>query len=272
MKPLVSILIPVYNRENLVAQTIESALSQTYKNIEIIIVDNCSTDNTWEVLEKYSKSDQRIKIFKNLTNLGPVRNWIRCIEECSGEYSNFLYSDDIIHENFIDITLGILHKSKKIGFVRTKITDRDKNLQVEKIISNKKEEKMSGSLYIYKKITGHGSLPNSPVCCLFRTKDLRKNLIIDVPNKHNLDFNFFGAGNDLLMHLLTAVDYPYVVYTERTFAGLKGHEGSFTTTNDLAKYYFIAKQFFCKKQNFIILYFMLNVYKLIFGLPKTKNL
>ena len=99
-----------------------------------------------------------------------------------------------------------------------------------------------------------------------------KNLIIDVPNKLNLDFNFFGAGNDLLMHLFTAVDYPYVVYTERTFAGLKGHEGSFTTTNDLAKYYFIAKQFFCKKHNFIILYFMLNVYKLIFGLPKTKNL
>lgn len=272
MKPLVSILIPVYNRENLVAETIESALSQTYKNIEIIIVDNCSTDDTWQVLENYANSDKRIKIFKNSTNIGPVRNWIRCLEECSGEYSNFLYSDDIIHEKFIEITLGILYKSNRIGFVRAKVTDRDKNLKADKIISNKEDKKMSSSHYIFKKITGHGSLPNSPVCCLFRTKDLQKNLIIDIPNNYNLDFNIFGAGNDLLMHLLTAVNYPDVVYTEKTYAGLKGHEGSFTTTNDLAKYYFIAKQFFCKNNNFHFLYYLLCVYKLIFGLPKTKNL
>lgn len=52
--PLVSILIPVYNREKYIGEAIESAINQTYKNIEVIIVDNCSTDNTWKILQDLS--------------------------------------------------------------------------------------------------------------------------------------------------------------------------------------------------------------------------
>ena len=63
--PLVSILIPVYNRASIVSRAIDSALSQTYSNIEIIIVDNNSTDSTWDILLKYKQRDSRIKIFKN---------------------------------------------------------------------------------------------------------------------------------------------------------------------------------------------------------------
>ena len=82
-KKLVSILVPVYNRENLIEETVNSGLSQTYENIEIIIVDNQSTDGTWKILEKLASQDKRIKIFQNNTNIGPVRNWKRCIDEAS---------------------------------------------------------------------------------------------------------------------------------------------------------------------------------------------
>lgn len=71
MNNLVSILIPVYNRENLIEETVQSALNQTYKNIEIIVVDNQSTDNTWEILQKLASQDERIKIFQNNTNIRP---------------------------------------------------------------------------------------------------------------------------------------------------------------------------------------------------------
>lgn len=86
MNSLVSILIPVYNRENLVGETIESAINQTYKNIEIIIVDNCSTDNTWQVLQDYAQKDNRIRIFQNPENIGLVRNWERCIDVANNRY------------------------------------------------------------------------------------------------------------------------------------------------------------------------------------------
>ena len=88
---LVSILIPVYNRETLIEDTVQSALNQTYPNIEIIVVDNKSTDRTWDILEKLANRDSRIKIFQNKTNIGPVRNWKRCIDNASGKYGKILW-------------------------------------------------------------------------------------------------------------------------------------------------------------------------------------
>jgi glycosyltransferase involved in cell wall biosynthesis len=107
MNPLVSILIPVYNREHPVVETIESAIHQTYTNIEIIIVDNCSTDNTWSVLQDFSRKDDRIKIFQNPENVGPVRNWKRCIDESSGEYAKILFSDDLISKDFLEEAMNV---------------------------------------------------------------------------------------------------------------------------------------------------------------------
>ena len=76
---LVSILIPTYNRKDKVVNAINSALNQTYKNIEIIVSDNCSSDGTLEHLNKLYKNINNVKIYGNSTNLGPVINWINCI-------------------------------------------------------------------------------------------------------------------------------------------------------------------------------------------------
>lgn len=115
----VSILIPVYNREKLIAETIESALAQAYENFEIIIVDNASTDKTWEILEHYSNQDWRVKIFRNETNIGPVRNWMRCVDEATGFYGKILWSDDLIAPTFLEKTIPFLETNKEVGFVYT---------------------------------------------------------------------------------------------------------------------------------------------------------
>ena len=109
--PLVSILIPVYNREELIIKSIDSSLKQTYNNIEIIIVDNCSKDNTWKLLQDYAKKDKRIKVFRNDKNIGPVLNWKRCLEEAKGEYAKLLFSDDLISDNFIKNSLSVFDKN-----------------------------------------------------------------------------------------------------------------------------------------------------------------
>jgi glycosyltransferase involved in cell wall biosynthesis len=68
--PLVSVVMPVYNAEKYLPQTIESILNQSYKNFEFIIIDDCSTDKSWEIIQRYAKRDKRIKGFKNKKNLG----------------------------------------------------------------------------------------------------------------------------------------------------------------------------------------------------------
>ena len=114
---MVSIIIPVYNSELFISETIQSAINQTYKNTEIIIVDNDSKDGSWEIIKKFQEKDNRIKSFRNQTNEGPVRNWLRCVEMASGHYIKILWSDDLIAENFIEKTLPLF--SEDVGFVFT---------------------------------------------------------------------------------------------------------------------------------------------------------
>lgn len=94
MNPLVSICIPVFNRRKTVIRALDSALSQTYGNVEIIAVDNASTDGTFETLQHYSAKDSRVRCYRNDRNIGPVNNWKRCVELSHGEFTKILYSDD----------------------------------------------------------------------------------------------------------------------------------------------------------------------------------
>ena len=92
--PGVSIIIPTYNRGNLLQGAISSILNQTYKNWELIIVDDRSTDNTKELVRNYMKKDKRIKYVVNEHKKGPGGARNQGIEIAKGEYIAFLDSDD----------------------------------------------------------------------------------------------------------------------------------------------------------------------------------
>ena len=93
--PLISIITPNYNCSRFIAETIESVLAQTYTNWEMIIVDDCSTDNSYEIALNYSKKDSRIKVYKNENNSGAAFSRNKAIEIAKGEYIAFLDSDDL---------------------------------------------------------------------------------------------------------------------------------------------------------------------------------
>lgn len=92
---LVSIITPTYNCGKFIARTIESVLAQTYSNWEMIIVDDCSTDNTREVVEEYIKNDNRIKYVILEKNSGAAVARTRAMELAKGSYMAFLDSDDL---------------------------------------------------------------------------------------------------------------------------------------------------------------------------------
>lgn len=243
---LVSILIPVYNREHIVSETIESAINQTYTNIEIIIVDNCSTDGTWGVLQNYAAKDNRIKIFQNNVNVGPVLNWKRCIDEAKGKYSKILFSDDLISENFIEETLAVFDEETAFVLSTIKVfTSGVEKNYYEKVEVNTVH---SSSFYLQDVLLNNFyGFPVSPGCSMFRTSDLRTSLIIDIPNTLNLDFKKFGAGNDLLLFLNTALQYSKIKTTDRAVAFFRSHNDSFTISNPLGVYYDFTRLYFIEK-------------------------
>lgn len=93
MNDLVSIIMPSYNTENFIVDTINSVLKQTYKNWELIIVDDCSTDNTMDILKQFN--DDRIKICKNEKNSGAAISRNKALREAKGKWVAFLDSDDL---------------------------------------------------------------------------------------------------------------------------------------------------------------------------------
>ncbi len=109
---LVSIIIPVFNTEKYVEKAIESAISQKYKNIEVIIVDDASTDNSARIIEKYKRIDNRISVIVHAQNkgLGASRN--DGIKHANGDYICFLDSDDYISDSLVQECLKVCEGSQ----------------------------------------------------------------------------------------------------------------------------------------------------------------
>ena len=245
-KDLVSILIPVYNRVYLVGETIESALIQTYKNIEIIIVDNCSTDGTWEVLNDYASKDKRIRIFRNDENIGPVRNWKRCIDEAKGEYAGLLFSDDTYHPEFVSEAIKLF--ANDVAFVISKVRVYKEKIVVSETNYNNLKQIYNVEFIRDKLLQNKYYFPVSPSSTLFRLKDLSESLVHSIPNPEKLVFENYGAGNDMLIFLLIALKYPTIKFTSDYYVNYKTHKDSLSISNKLEIYYSYASLYFIKTQ------------------------
>ncbi|HAE61826.1 MAG TPA: glycosyl transferase [Eubacteriaceae bacterium] len=95
MTPICSVVIPVYNRENYIAQTLESVRKQSFSDIEIILIDDCSTDGSYDLMRELSKADHRISVYKNEKNLGVADTRNKGVALARGKYIALLDSDDI---------------------------------------------------------------------------------------------------------------------------------------------------------------------------------
>jgi glycosyltransferase involved in cell wall biosynthesis len=242
--PLVSIIIPVYNRENIISETLECAINQTYKNIEIIISDNCSTDNTWQVLTKYLNLDSRIRIYKNQINLGPVLNWKSCIDKINGEYTKILWSDDTISLDFIEQTIKLFDAETAFVMSGVQIFKSENKSVISNSVFQERIKYLSSDyiedVVLYNKI----NFPVSPGCAIFRSVDILNSFSEHIPNYENLDFKRFGAGNDLMFFLLTANKYKYIKTLNSVSSFFRSHSNSLTISNNLDLYYEYSKLYF----------------------------
>ena len=102
---MISIALASYNGEKYIGEQIDSILVQTYQDFELVVCNDCSTDNTWLILEEYVQKDNRIKIVRNDTNLGFKKNFEKAIMLCKGEYVALSDQDDIWTENHLEILL-----------------------------------------------------------------------------------------------------------------------------------------------------------------------
>ncbi|MBE7474452.1 MAG: glycosyltransferase family 2 protein [Anaerolineae bacterium] len=126
-KPRVSIGLTLFNGEKYIRETIDSILSQTFTNFELIISDNASTDSSQQICEEYAAKDERIKYYRNVKNLGVAPNLNRVFELSSGEYFKWADHDDILAPDFLMRCVEVLDNYSEVAvcFPKTKLIDEN---------------------------------------------------------------------------------------------------------------------------------------------------
>lgn len=206
-KPLVSVCIPTYNAEKTVVNTVRSILNQTYQNLEIIIVDNASTDNTLALLQKFE--DPRIKIYKNEENIGAEKNWNRCIGLARGEYIAIFHADDLYNPDMVEKQVRAFQDNPSVGAVFTeanRINDRGDAMGEHKLPVELKDKGIYHFEEIFYSILENGNFLTCPSVMV--RSEIYKELA-------PFNDDEFGTSADLDMWLRILERHPIAILNEK---------------------------------------------------------
>ncbi len=212
--PLVTIGIPTFNRSKYLKQALESALNQTYLNIEVIVSDNASTDDTQEIMKQYL-SNPKIKYLRQKENIGIPANWNVCLNNANGKYFLLLSDDDILEREAVKILIEKFEDKRVVMSYCNHTIINGNGDPIEEI--NKKfnpKELESGNKFILKRFKGKsGGTPSSE---LFITEILRRHG--GYPNEPQ------GAA-DMAAELILATE-GFVAYDKRKLIRYRVHKAN----------------------------------------------
>ena len=191
--PLVSICIPTYLGAEFISETISSVISQSYKNLELIIVDDKSPDNTREVISKID--DPRIKYYRNSKNLGPEANWNRCLEKAKGKYYKLLPHDDLLFNDSIRKQVEVLeddvNKNIALVFGARQIINSSGNKLFLRRPLGKKNKKIVSNKLVNKCVRAGGNIIGEPGNGLIRSELINKVGKYDAKYPYMIDLNYW---------------------------------------------------------------------------------
>jgi glycosyltransferase involved in cell wall biosynthesis len=136
--PRVSIGLPVYNGENYLAETLDSLLAQTYRDFELIISDNASTDRTEAICRQYTAGDPRIRYERNAENIGAAANYNRAFDLARGDYFKWAAHDDLLAPTYLERCVAVLDRDPDVVLAYTQAKAIDDKGEVVKIYPGKR--------------------------------------------------------------------------------------------------------------------------------------
>ncbi len=228
MNEKVSVVIPVYNTEKYLGKCLDSIINQTYNNLEIIVINDGSSDNSINILKKYQHNDNRIIVIDR-ENKGPIYSRLEGIQKSTGKYVIFVDSDDWLDLETIQKNLQIseMYNADVVRFnmIREQVeegikTEIEGPYKEEKYISREQFEK-----YLYPVILNSYSC--NAICGQLIKKEVIKN--VKVQN------NNIKMGDDLLTNLEIYNNINSIVFTKNYFYHYRKTEDSITTTTNIKK-------------------------------------
>jgi len=163
--PKVSVCVPTYNYARYLSACIESVLAQSFGDFELVVIDDCSSDGTTEVMRRYL-GDERVRYRTNPVNLGMVGNWNRCLSEATGEYVKFVFGDDLLSSpEALERMVEVLDRRPAVTLVSSSRRIIDSESRVVRTLSHfRGSREIEGTyainlcLYVQKNIVGEPSV------------------------------------------------------------------------------------------------------------------
>lgn len=180
-KKLVSVLTPVYNGASFLDECIQSVRRQTYDHFEFVIVDNCSTDGSYDIAVEAAAGDPRITVRKSDDHVGPIQNWNRALGFISEQasYVKFVHADDWLFESCIERMVGLAEQNDRVGLVSAYRLEED-HVSLDRLpcdaplIPGSDTFTMDGRSVARSILLEHASVLGSPTAVLLRASLIRQ--------------------------------------------------------------------------------------------------
>jgi glycosyltransferase involved in cell wall biosynthesis len=224
MTPRVSVCLPAYNCSPYVVEAIESVLEQTYADFEFIIIDDCSTDDSRDIIGRYASRDGRIRFLENVQNAGMVRNWNRCLQEARGEYVKFLCGDDrLAARDTLGRMIAVMDADRSLSLVASSRYVIDERSRVVKQLSRygSRDIVMSGAEVIRDCLLEQRNLIGEPSVVLFRRSQAGRGF--DTRYRQFVDL-------EMWFHLL---EQGNMAYLQEPLSSFRVHDRQATAANNI---------------------------------------
>lgn len=220
-KPKISVCIPSYNCAPFLAEALDSVLAQTYADFELLIIDDCSTDASCDVIAGYAAQDSRIVFLRNETNLGMVANWNRCIELARGEYIHYLFADDTFASpGCLARMLDVIESDPEISLVVSARTIIDEDSRAKRVASHFRDKTVApGTAVIRRCLYEARNLIGEPSVVMFRKSQALRGFHRGYAQLVDLEMWF---------HLLEQGKFAYIA---EPLASFREHSGQQTKVN-----------------------------------------
>jgi len=232
---MISCCIPTYNGETYLAESVASVLDQDSDDLELIIVDDASTDGTYRLAQQLAAQDSRIRLFANPRNLGLVANWNRCLDHSRGEWIKFIFQDDRLESNCLTALRGLAQATG----ARFLLCERD--LQFEDGVEPRLQRWFETRFLRFSDVFSVSRAVSNRVVCHGILRHFGKNFFGEPTcvMVHRDCFARYGAFNTQLIQLC---DYEYwcrvacnegLAYLPEKLASFRVHSGSASSASEL---------------------------------------
>jgi len=259
-KPKISVLIPVYNRSNLISHAIESVLATKYGNLEIIVSDNSSTDNTCEVVESYIEQDARITLLRSPKNLGPFLNWKKCLDQASGDFVHWLWSDDWIEPDFYNtLVTGMQNTDSSCAFTAVRIgRGGDDRGYIRFSRPSKRYPAMD---LLREALSPNWTIPASPAAALLPLNSVKKHFYSDIPVVNGIKCVEKAIGPDCLMIYGALLDSKFAYFHSEPLAYFLEHDEGLSSQSSviLFHHYYWARCWWSRRMQLPIRWNMIDI-------------